>query len=100
VQSYIRDHRQKGFIDGLTRKLLSYALNRSLMLPDEPLIANMQTKLATSGYHFDSMVEAIVVSPQFRNKRGPEPGEKSPAPSKAQQAKPADAKITEAKKGM
>ena len=83
VQNYIRDHRQKGFIDGLSRKLLSYALDRSLILSDEPLVTNMETKLAANGYRFDSMVEAIVVSPQFRNKRGPESSEKTAAPSKA-----------------
>ena len=30
VQSYIREHRQKEFIDNLSRKLLAYALGRSL----------------------------------------------------------------------
>ena len=29
----------------------------------------METNLAAHGYGFDSMVETIVMSPQFRNKR-------------------------------
>jgi hypothetical protein len=31
----------------------------------------MQTNLAAHSYGFDSMVETIVMSPQFRNKRIP-----------------------------
>ncbi len=70
VQQYIREHRQKGFVDGLSRKLLSYALDRSLILSDETLVDSMEGKLALDGYKFDSMVETIVASPQFRNRRG------------------------------
>ena len=102
VQAYIRDRRQKGFVDGLSRKLLSYALNRSLLLSDEPLIAAMESKLALNGNRFDSLLEAIVVSPQFRNKRSSETSAKSPAPSKASLRAPSGAKIEDGreKKGM
>ena len=41
------------------------------MLSDEPLIERMQAKLAASGYRFTPLVEAIVTSPQFLNKRQP-----------------------------
>jgi hypothetical protein len=81
VQAYIREHRQTGFIDGLSRKLLSYALDRSLIISDEPLIASMQARLVANGYRFDSLVDAIVVSPQFRNKRSPDPVTRAAAPS-------------------
>ena len=102
VQAYIRDRRQKGFVDGLSRKLLSYALNRSLLLSDEPLIAAMESRLALNGNRFDSLLEAIVVSPQFRNKRSSETSAKSPAPSKASLRAPSGAKIEDGreKKGM
>ncbi|HEY4087149.1 MAG TPA: DUF1592 domain-containing protein [Bryobacteraceae bacterium] len=99
VQQYIKEHRQEGFIDGMTRKLLSYALDRSLILSDEPLIAKMEARLAANGYRFDSLVETIVTSPQFRNKRGAEPADDS-APSRAEESKPAGQKIAEVKKGM
>jgi hypothetical protein len=69
VQSYIREHRQKDFIDNLCRKLLAFALGRSLLLSDEPAIERMQTKLAAAGYRFAPLVETIVTSPQFLNKR-------------------------------
>jgi len=70
VQTYIREHRQKDFIDNLSRKLLSYSLGRSLLLSDELTVERMKTKLAANGYRFVPMVETIVTSPQFLSKRG------------------------------
>jgi hypothetical protein len=72
IQTYIREHRQKDYIDNLSRKLLSYALGRTLLLSDEPVIERMETRLAANGYRFDFMVETIVSSPQFLNKRNTE----------------------------
>ena len=73
LRDFIRDHRQDQFINNLCRKLLSYSLNRTLQLSDEALVDSMETNLAGHGYGFDSMVETIVMSPQFRNKRLPAP---------------------------
>jgi Protein of unknown function (DUF1592)/Protein of unknown function (DUF1588)/Protein of unknown function (DUF1595)/Protein of unknown function (DUF1585) len=73
LRDFIRDHRQDQFINNLCRKLLSYSLNRTLQLSDEELVDTMQTNLAKQGYGFDSLVESIVLSPQFRNKRIPAP---------------------------
>jgi hypothetical protein len=73
LREFIRNHRQDQFLDNLSRKLLSYSLDRSLQLSDEALIDRMQTNLAAHGYGFDTMVETIVMSPQFRNKRIPTP---------------------------
>ena len=69
LRDFIRDHRQDQFINNLCRKLLTYGLNRTLQLSDEALIDTMQTNLAAQGDRFDSLVETIVMSPQFRNKR-------------------------------
>jgi hypothetical protein len=69
VETYIREHRQADFVDSLSRKLLSYALNRSLQLSDESVIERMETKLPAKEYRIDSLVETIVTSPQFLNKR-------------------------------
>ena len=69
LRSFIKDHRQDRFIDNLCRKLLSYSLSRSLQLSDEGLIDVMKTNLAANGNRFDSMIETVVLSPQFRNKR-------------------------------
>jgi hypothetical protein len=72
LQTYIREHRQDRYIENLSRKLLAYALNRSLQLSDESLVDKMKTALASDGYRFRAMVEQVVTSPQFLNKRAPE----------------------------
>jgi Protein of unknown function (DUF1592)/Protein of unknown function (DUF1588)/Protein of unknown function (DUF1587)/Protein of unknown function (DUF1585)/Protein of unknown function (DUF1595) len=69
LQTFIREHRQNEFVDNFVRKLLAYALNRSLQLSDESLIDLMETRLRAEDYRFDSLAETIVTSPQFLNKR-------------------------------
>ncbi len=72
ILTYIREHRQADFVDNLSRKLLAYALNRSLQLSDEAVIDRIKKKLPDNDYRFHSIVEIIVTSPQFMNKRQPE----------------------------
>ncbi|MDA1049683.1 MAG: DUF1592 domain-containing protein [Planctomycetota bacterium] len=72
LRRYLSEHRQQEFLDNLCRKLLSYALGRTLMLSDEPLITKMETKLEADGYRFSSLIESIVTSRQFLLKRGNE----------------------------
>jgi hypothetical protein len=72
VLAYIREHRQNDFIDNLSRKLLAYSLGRSLQLSDDLTVEQMKTALAANGYRFDSLVNTIVTSPQFLNKRSPD----------------------------
>jgi Protein of unknown function (DUF1588)/Protein of unknown function (DUF1592)/Protein of unknown function (DUF1585) len=72
LRAYVRDHRQDDFLTNISRKLLSYALGRSLMLSDDILIDTMRAKLVKDGYRFDSLIESIVTSSQFRNKRAGE----------------------------
>jgi hypothetical protein len=73
VQDYIREHRQKDYLDNISRKLLSYSLSRTLQLSDEPVVEKMEARMAANGYRFSSLVETIVSSPQFLNTRNPEP---------------------------
>ena len=73
VQKFIKEKREKNFLDNLSRKLLAYALGRSLQLSDEPTLERMQTQLAANGYRFSPLVETIVTSPQFRTKRSSAP---------------------------
>jgi hypothetical protein len=84
VQAFIRGHRQNDFVDGMARKLLSYALNRSLQLSDEGLIDKMKARLAANDNRFGAMVEAIVTSPQFLNKRRAEVPARSVAQAKSE----------------
>ena len=72
VRAYIRENRQTQFLDSFEHKLLAYALNRSLLLSDELVIGRMQAKLAANHYRFSALVEAIVTSPQFLNRRNPD----------------------------
>jgi hypothetical protein len=72
LRDFIKGHRQDNFIDNLSRKLLAYALNRSTQMSDEALLDKMKAGLAAHDDHFSALVEAIVVSPQFLNRREPE----------------------------
>ena len=72
VRTYIREHRQSDFLDNLSRKLLAYALNRSLQLSDEAVIERMEAGLPANEYRFNWLVETIVTSPQFLNRRNPD----------------------------
>jgi hypothetical protein len=69
VKDYIKAHRQDDYLDNLSRKMLAYALSRSLLLSDEPLIEQAQANLAAKDFRFGALVETIVTSPQFRNRR-------------------------------
>ena len=54
----------------LVGKLLAYALGRSLAISDDPLIQEMRPQADAGGYRFETMIESIVTSRQFLNKRG------------------------------
>ncbi|MHA3771789.1 DUF1592 domain-containing protein [Verrucomicrobiota bacterium sgz303538] len=69
LRTYIRAHRQTDFIDNLSRKLLAYALGRSPIISDDTLIGEMESRLKNGEYRFSKLLEAIITSPQFLNKR-------------------------------
>jgi hypothetical protein len=69
LRTYLHASRQPEFVENLCRKLLAYALGRSLLPSDDMTIEDMRRRLVDGGYRFGSMVECIVTSPQFRNKR-------------------------------
>ena len=71
IIAYIRTRREADFIDNLSREMLVYALGRSVMLSDEPLIEEMHNKLAANDYRFDTIIDSIVTSPQFTTGRLP-----------------------------
>jgi hypothetical protein len=70
LREYLVNDRRDDFVRQFCRKLLGYALGREVQLSDEPLLDEMQQKLAASDYRFSVAVEAIVTSPQFRQIRG------------------------------
>ena len=69
LKAFIKDHRQGNFVDNISRKLLAYALGRSLQLSDEGLIDKMKANLAAKDYRFSALAETIALSPQFRDHR-------------------------------
>ena len=69
LKAYLREKRRAEFVDNLCRKLLAYGLGRGLLLSDEGTVAAMKEKLAAEGHRFGALVEAVVTSPQFLNKR-------------------------------
>jgi hypothetical protein len=72
LRQYVRAHRQNDFVDNLSRKLLSYALGRSVLLSDGPAIEEMRANLARREYRFSTLVEDIVTRPQFLTRREPD----------------------------
>lgn len=70
LRRYIALRREADFVENLCRKLLVYALGRTLILSDEPTIKLMRDRLSAGGHRFDSMIETIVTSRQFLTKRG------------------------------
>jgi hypothetical protein len=70
IQQHIRDHRENDFVRGFSSKLFAYALGRSLTLSDDLLIQELGRKLAKDGCCFETVIESIVTSRQFLNKRG------------------------------
>lgn len=69
VKDYIRAHREQDYLDNLSRKLLAYALSRSLQLSDEQIVERAREALREEEYRFGALVETIVTSPQFLHLR-------------------------------
>ena len=70
LRSYLLNDRRDTFERQFCRKLLGYALGRAVQLSDEPLLDEIQAKLAANGHRVHVAIEAIVSSPQFRDIRG------------------------------
>lgn len=70
LRGYLLTTRREAFLRQFTRKLLGYSLGRSVQLADEPLLAEIQTKLKANEFRVGVAVEAIVLSKQFREIRG------------------------------
>ena len=52
------------------RKLFAYALGRSLTHADGPAVEEIRKRLVAAEYRFGALVESIVATPQFLEKRG------------------------------
>ena len=70
LRSYLLTKRRDVFITQFNRKLLGYALGRSVQLSDEPLLKEMREKLPANKYRVGFLIDTIVQSKQFREIRG------------------------------
>ncbi len=69
LRAYLMGARRGEFVDNLCRKLLAFGLGRGLRPSDDEIIEAMHARLGADGHRFGGLIEAIVTSPQFRNKR-------------------------------
>lgn len=72
LRKYVLNQRRDDFLRNFCRKLLGYALGRSVTLSDEPLIDQMLHDLKKDDYRSSAAVMAIVRSKQFRDHRAME----------------------------
>ena len=70
LRHYLLEARREEFVTNFCRKMLTYALGRSLLSTDQFTIESMKQALRDHGHEFENAIEAIVTSPQFLNKRG------------------------------
>ncbi len=77
LRNYLSSVRRDSFVRQFSRKLLGYALGRSVQLSDEPLMTEIQDALKAKDYHILAAIEAIVKSRQFREIRGQDTGSKN-----------------------
>ena len=70
LREYLATNRREDFLRTFCKRLLGYALGRSVQLSDKPLIDEMVKQLNAHEFRFSVAVETIVLSPQFRMMRG------------------------------
>jgi hypothetical protein len=70
LRDYLLTRRQDDFLRQFSRKLLGYALGRSVQLSDKPLLDTMVARLKDGEGRVGGALELIVRSPQFREVRG------------------------------
>ncbi|MFM7131713.1 MAG: DUF1592 domain-containing protein, partial [bacterium] len=70
IRNYLTNSRMADFQRQFDRKLLGYALGRSVIVSDDPLLDELSQlpKKPATGIH--ETIQKIVASPQFRNHRG------------------------------
>ena len=69
LRAFMRARGQNEFVDTFCRELLAYALGRTLLRSDEPLIAEMHRDLSSGDYKVGALIRDIVTSRQFLTKR-------------------------------
>jgi len=66
LKHYLVEQKGRAFVRHLTRRLLSYALGRELVFPDERAVEGILNQLEQDGFGAKTLVRAIVLSEPFR----------------------------------
>jgi hypothetical protein len=70
LRTYLLKTRSEDFARQFNRKLLGYALGRSIQLSDEPVLDTIRERQINSGDKIADTIVQIVLSPPFRQIRG------------------------------
>ena len=70
LRAYLLQHRKEDFVGQFNRKLLGYALGRSVKLSDEPILKEILQRQKAGGWSIQETICQIVLSKPFRQIRG------------------------------
>ncbi len=69
LKQHLLTTKRDAFVRQMCKKLLGFALGRSVQLSDEPLLEQMRHQLAQNEFRIQPLIETIVESPQFQSVR-------------------------------
>ncbi len=70
LKSILRNTEGDEFVRGLIEKMLTFALGRGVERSDSPTVEAIRARMAENDYRFSSLIEGIVDSAPFRQRRG------------------------------
>jgi len=70
LRAHLEQHRKEDFVKQFNRKLLGYALGRSVQLSDEPILREVFEKQKGGSWSIQETICQIVLSKPFRQIRG------------------------------
>ena len=69
----LRERHAEDFARGFTASMFSFALGRELSYREDDAVAALAERFEATDYRMAGLVEAIVLSPEFRHPNGKEP---------------------------
>ena len=68
LQQYLLENRRDQFAEALVKKMMTYALGRSLELVDQPVIDDLTERFAEHEFRLSALMRDIVTSQPFLNR--------------------------------
>jgi hypothetical protein len=68
LKAYLLEHRAQQFSKAFTKKLLTYALGRSLELTDEGTLEQLTEEFVAADYRIENLIQLVVASEPFQTK--------------------------------